>query len=478
MQTSNNDLKKELKERHILMIALGGVIGTGLFLSTGYTIGEAGPGGAILAYLIGGFVMYLTMLCLGELAVALPHVGSYQTYAAKFISPGAGYVVGWMSWLNWSVTVGLELLTVSILMKRWFPEVNPWIWCVVFAVLLFAINALSSKSFAEVEFWFAGIKVITVIAFIILGGAAIFGLLQMEGGAPAPMFSNFTEHGGLFPNGILAIIVTMIGVNFAFQGTELVGIAAGESKNPEKTIPKAIHHTVWRILIFFVLSVFVLSALFPWKEAGLMESPFVTVFDRIGIPYAADIMNFVIITAVLSVANSGLYATSRVLWSMSRQGMISGRFGKLNKRGVPINALIASMVVGCLCLLCGFFAEDTVYVWLLSIAGFGAVFVWASIALSNYMGRKQFIRNGGKVEDLKFRTPLYPFVPLAALGANVLVMISLAFIPDQRMALYCGIPFLIGCALFYRFYAKARMTFNEVELNIEPEKDLAERKKA
>ncbi|AZB42315.1 amino acid permease [Bacillus sp. FJAT-42376] len=457
MAYQQQDLKKELKDRHILMIALGGVIGTGLFLSTGYTIGEAGPGGAILAYLIGGFVMYLTMLCLGELAVALPHVGSYQTYATKFISPGTGYVVGWMSWLNWSVTVGLELLTVSILMKRWFPDVSPWVWCIVFAIVLFSINALSTKSFAEVEFWFAGIKVITVLAFILLGGAAMFGLLHMGGGEPAPFFSHYTGEGGLFPNGITAILVTMIGVNFSFQGTELVGIAAGESKNPEKTIPKAIHNTAWRILIFFILSVFVLAGLFPWKEAGLMESPFVTVFDQIGIPYAADIMNFVIITAVLSVANSGLYATSRMLWSMSREGMIHERFGRLNKRGVPINALIASMVVGCLCLLCGFFAEDTVYLWLLSIAGFGAVFVWASIALSNYLGRKSFVKNGGNISDLKFRTPFYPVVPLVALTANVLVMISLAFIPDQRMALYCGIPFLIGCALYYRFYAKRKM---------------------
>ncbi|TDL78556.1 amino acid permease [Peribacillus frigoritolerans] len=457
MLNQNQELKKELKERHILMIALGGVIGTGLFLSTGYTIGEAGPGGAILAYLIGGFVMYLTMLCLGELTVANPHAGSYQTYATKFISPGAGYVVGWMSWLNWSVTIGLELLTVSILMKRWFPDVSPWIWCIVFAILLFCINALSTKSFAEVEFWFASIKVITVLAFILLGGAAMFGFLEMGGGEPAPFLSNYTEHGGLFPHGIAAILITMIGVNFSFQGTELVGVAAGESENPEKTIPKAINNTAWRILIFFVLSVFVLAGLFPWKEAGLVESPFVVVFDNIGIPYAADIMNFVIITAVLSVANSGLYATSRMLWSMSRQGMIHERFGKLNKSGVPINALIASMVVGCLCLLCGFFAEDTVYLWLLSIAGFGAVFVWASIALSNYLGRKQFLNNGGKISDLKFRTPFYPIVPLAALSANVLVMVSLAFIPDQRMALYCGIPFLIGCALYYRFSAKDKM---------------------
>jgi arginine/ornithine permease len=449
-------LKRELKSRHLFMIALGGVIGTGLFLGSGYTIHEAGPGGAIVAYLFGGLVMYLTMLCLGELAVSLPDAGSYQTYATKYISPSAGYVIGWLSWLNWSVTVGLELLTVSILMKRWFPDVPSWIWCIVFAVLLFTINALSSRSFAEVEFWFASIKVITIIAFIVLGGAAMFGLLEMKDGKPAPMFSNFIDHGGLFPNGLAAILVTMIGVNFSFQGTELVGVAAGESENPEKTVPKAINNTVWRILIFFVLAIFVLAGLFPWEKAGLVESPFVVVFDSIGIPYAADIVNFVIITAVLSVANSGLYATSRVLWSMSQQGMVSPIFGKLSKNGVPINALIASMIIGCLSLLCGIYAEDTVYLWLLSIAGFGAVVVWASIALSNYLGRKAFIKQGGDVKDLKYKTPLYPFVPLLALTLNVIIIISLAFIPEQRMALYCGIPFKVARYIYYHFVAKHR----------------------
>ncbi|WP_026694595.1 amino acid permease [Peribacillus kribbensis] len=451
-----NTLKRELTNRHVLMIALGGVIGTGLFMSSGFTIHEAGPGGALAAYIWGGFVMYLTMLCLGELAVRMPDAGSYQSYAAKYISPSAGYVVGWMSWLNWAVTIGLELITVSLLMERWFPHVQTWIWCIIFAVLLFAINALSTRSFAEVEFWFAGIKVITIIAFILVGGAVMFGLLHLHG-KPAPMFTNFTEHGGLFPKGLGAIVVTMIAVNFSFQGTELVGITAGESKEPEITIPKAIKNTVWRILIFFILSIFILSALFPWKKAGLVESPFVEVFDGIGIPYAADIMNFVIITAVLSVANSGLYATSRMLWSMSRKGMISPAFGKLNKRGVPMLALTVSMAVGCLSLLSGVYAKDTVYLWLLSIAGFGAVFIWLSISVSNLLGRKQFLREGGKVEELKYKTPLYPIVPILAIILNSAVIVSLAFIPEQRISLYCGIPFMIACFLYYKFAGEKRM---------------------
>ncbi|MCD7036533.1 amino acid permease [Metabacillus sp. GX 13764] len=463
-QGNNQSLKRELKGRHVLMIALGGVIGTGLFLGTSVTIHEAGPGGALAAYLFGGFVMYLTMLCLGELAVALPDVGSYQTYATKFISPGTGYMIGWIAWLNWAVTVGLELLTVSLLMERWFPDVPTWIWCIVFAVLLFSINALSTKSFGEVEFWFSFIKVATIIVFILLGGAAMFGFMPMKGD-PAPFLANYTSHGGLFPNGFLAILTTMIVVNFSFQGTELVGITAGESEHPEKTIPKAINNTVWRILVFFGLAVFVLAGLFPWENADKVESPFVVVFDKIGIPYAADIMNFVIITAVLSVANSGLYATSRMLWSMSNNGMIPKFFGRLNKRGVPINALSVSMLVGCLSLISGFKAPTTVYLWLTSIAGFGAVLVWASIALSNLLARKKFLAEGGNVKDLKFKTPLYPIVPILALVFNVAVIISLAFIPDQRMALYCGIPFIIVCYLVYRFYASKHMDLKEIKTN-------------
>ena len=194
---------------------------------------------------------------------------------------------------------------------------------------------------------------------------------------------------------------------------------------------------------------FILAGLFPWQQAGVIESPFVVVFDKIGIPYAADIINFVIITAVLSVANSGLYATSRMLWSMSNQGMISPIFGKLSKNGVPIYALIVSTIVGCLSLLSGIYAEDTVYLWLLSIAGFGAILVWASIALSNLLARRSYIKQGD-VKELKFKTPLYPFVPLLALVLNVTVIIGMAFIPEQRMALYCGIPFMIVCLLFYR----------------------------
>ncbi|MEC2919631.1 amino acid permease [Bacillus tropicus] len=459
-QVEQTDLKRTMKSRHLFMIALGGVIGTGLFMGSGQIVHNAGPGGAILAFFVGGFVMYLTMLCLGELSVAMPEAGSFQSYASKFISPGFGFVVGWMYWLNWAVTVGVELTTVSILMKRWFPDVSSWIWCVTFAAALFLVNALSAKAYAEAEFWFASVKVATIVVFIVLGGAVMFGLLDFNG-KPAPMLHNFTENGGLFPNGALAVLLTMITVNYSFQGTELIGIASGESENPEKTIPKAIKNTIWRTLFFFVLAISVVVGLLPWQEANLVESPFVLVFDVAGVPYAADIMNFVIITAVLSVANSGLYANSRMLWAMAKQGMASPAFTKLTKKGVPLNALIFSLIFASLSLLTSVFAADTVFLVLTSIAAMAAVVVWMSIAASQFFFRRNFVKNGGDINDLKYRTPLYPLVPIVAFSLNFITFVSLAFIPDQRIALYCGIPFMVICYILYQVKYKKIVTFEQ-----------------
>jgi arginine/ornithine permease len=255
----------------------------------------------------------------------------------------------------------------------------------------------------------------------------------------------------------------MITVNFSFQGTELIGIAAGESQNPEKTIPRAIRNTVWRIMLFFILTMTILVGLISWKEAGIIESPFVVVFDKIGIPYAADIMNFVIITALLSVANSGLYAATRILWSLANEGMAPTSFKKVNKRGIPITALVVTIAVAALSLLTSFLAEDTVYMYLLSIAGLSAVSSWIIIALSQLRFRSQYLKGGGKLEDLKYRTPLYPLVPILALITNSVVVISLAFIPEQRMALYCGIPFIIFCYIYY-YMSKKRKKPMKVEM--------------
>ncbi|WP_426448284.1 amino acid permease [Paenibacillus sp. S-38] len=448
-------LRRTMKSRHLYMISLGGVIGTGLFISSGYTINQAGPGGALLAYLVGGFIMYLVMMCLGELSVAMPVTGSFQTYASRYIGPATGFTIGWLYWLGWVVTLGSEFTAAGLMMKRWFPDVPVWLWCVFFVVLLFVLNAMSAKAYAETEYWLASIKLVTIILFIGLGGAAMFGLIGPQGGT-APMLSNFTGEGGLFPNGLGAILLTMIAVNFSYQGSELVGIAAGESEEPEKTIPRSIKNTVWRVIFFFVASIFVVAGLIPWREAGVEESPFVMVFDSIGIPYAADIMNFVILSALLSVANSGLYAASRMLWALSMENMAPGFLGRLSRRGVPLNALIVSIGVACLSLLSSVFAPDTVYLWLVSIAGLTAMLVWMGIAASQYMFRRRFVQEGGDPGSLKYRVPLYPLVPVLAFILCTTACVGLAFDPEQRMALYCGIPFIQICyAVYFLKYRKA-----------------------
>ncbi|MGE7667617.1 amino acid permease [Ureibacillus composti] len=453
LENQTNELKRSMKARHLFMISLGGCIGTGFFLGSGYTIQQAGPTGAILSYLVGGLIMYLTMLCLGELSVAMPVSGSFQVYTTKFISPAIGFSVGWLYWLGWAVTVALEFLAAGQLMQRWFPTSPIWMWCLIFASSLFLLNALSTRAFAESEFLFSSIKVLAILIFIVLGGSAMFGLIDINNEQNAPLFSNYFAE-GLFPNGVTALLITMITVNFSFQGTELIGIAAGESENPEKTIPKSIKQTVWRTLFFFVLSVFILAGLIPMNQAGVVESPFVVVLENIGIPYAADVMNFVILTALLSVANSGIYAATRMLYSLSQQGMASPKLGKVNKRGVPMNALLITFAIAGLSLLSSVIAAETVFLWLISLAGLGAQIGWIAITASHLAFRRRFIREGGKVEDLKFKAPLYPFLPMVALLANCIVMGSLAFDPTQRIALYCGGAFFIGCYGVYHFKVK------------------------
>lgn len=441
--------QRKMTSRHLFMLSLGGVIGTGLFLSSGYTINQAGPAGTILAYLVGALIVYLVMLCLGELSVAMPVTGAFHTYATKYIGPGTGYTVAWLYWLTWTVALGSEFTAAGLLMQRWFPDTSVWMWSGVFALLIFLLNAFTVKFFAESEFWFSSIKVIAIILFILLGGAAMFGLIPLKGSEAAPFFSNFTGESGLFPNGFLPILMTMLAVNFAFSGTELIGIAAGESVNPDETIPRAIRTTVLRLVLFFVGTIIVLAGLIPVEEAGVIKSPFVVVFDRIGIPYAADFMNFVILTAILSAANSGLYASSRMLWSLSEERTLPKKLARLTSKGIPLNALILSMVGGILSLLSSVIAPETVYLVLVSISGLAVVVVWMGIAASQFMFRKRFLQDGGQLHDLAFRTPLYPVVPIAAFFLCLASVIGIAFDPNQRIALICGIPFIILCYAAY-----------------------------
>ncbi|EOT1258642.1 S-methylmethionine permease [Cronobacter sakazakii] len=443
MQESQQ-LQRTMKARHLVMLSLGGVIGTGLFFNTGYIISTTGAAGTLLAYLIGALVVWLVMQCLGELAVAMPETGAFHVYAARYLGPATGYTVAWLYWLTWTVALGSSFTAAGFCMQYWFPQVPVWVWCLVFCVVIFGLNVFSTRLFAEGEFWFSLIKVITIVAFIVLGGAAMFGILPMKDGSPAPLFHNLTA-AGWFPAGTLPILMTMVAVNFAFSGTELIGIAAGETENPQQVVPVAIRTTIVRLVIFFLGTVLVLAALIPMDQAGVVKSPFVLVFEKIGIPYAADIINFVILTAILSAANSGLYASGRMLWSLANERTLPRGFSRLTRRGVPLTALSVSMLGGVLALFSSIVAPDTVFVALSAISGFAVVAVWLSICAAHFMFRRRHLAEGRALRELHYRAPWYPLTPVLGFALCFIACVGLAFDPGQRIALWCGLPFVAFC---------------------------------
>ena len=453
---SSPHLKRAMTSRHLIMLSLGGAIGTGLFMGSGQVISQAGPLGAVLAYILGGLIAYMVMLCLGELAVHLPVSGSFGAFASQYIGPGTGYMVAWMYWLGWSATLGTEFTAAAILVQEWFPQTSIWLWTLIFASAVLISNLSSTRAFAESEFWLSFIKVATVLIFILLGFSCIFGFIPFQGYSAAPMFHHLTEHGWL-PNGLIPLFTTLLIVNFAFNGTEMIGIAAGETEHPEKNIPKAIHAAVWRLIIFFVGTIIVISALLSYSDAGLnvgghgglSSSPFVSVFNLMGIPYAEDIMRFVIISALLSTANSGLYAASRMMWALSAQKQLPRVFSRLSKSGVPYVAVLVTMIGGLPGLLSEQFGADVIFKNLMGVAAFTMVIVWMSICWSQLNFRRQWLKQGHTVAELKFRTPLYPLVPILGFVCCAATGLSMAADPEMRSGFIGCLLFMAACYVAY-----------------------------
>lgn len=449
-------LKRSMTTRHLIMLSLGGAIGTGLFMGSGEVISQAGPLGAVMAYIIGGLIAYMVMLCLGELAVHLPVSGSFGAFASNYIGPGTGYMVSWMYWLGWSATLGTEFTAAAILAQEWFPHTSVWLWTLIFAAGVLISNLSSTRTFAESEFWLSFIKVATVLVFIFLGFACIFGFIPFQGYSSAPLFSNLTEHGWL-PNGLFPLFATLLIVNFAFNGTEMIGIAAGETENPEKNVPKAIHAAVCRLMIFFVGTIIVISSLLSYSDAGLnvgghgglSSSPFVSVFNLMGIPYAEDIIRFVIITALLSTANSGLYAASRMMWALSAQKQLPRIFSKVNKAGVPVVAIWVTMIGGLPGLLSEQFGADVIFKNLMGVAAFTMVIVWMSICWSQFNFRRQWLKQGHTAAELKFRTPWFPFVPIAGFICCTATGLSMAADPEMLSGFIGCLLFMAACYISY-----------------------------
>jgi len=461
MSGKNNELKRTLKARHLNMIALGGSIGTGIFLAMGDTLHQAGPGGALVAYGLVGIMVYFLITSLGEMATFMPISGSFSSYATKFIDPALGFALGWNYWYNWAITIAAELVAGALIMKYWFPNVNALYWSILFLAIIVGLNILSAKAYGESEYWFAGIKVVTVIVFLVIGILMILGII----GGNEIGFHNYLIEDGPFHGGISAIFSIFLIAGFSFQGTELIGVAAGESENPEKTIPKAIKSIFWRILIFYLGTIVVLGAIIPFTEASVDTSPFTMVFEKAGIAGAASLMNAIILTSVLSAGNSGMYASSRMLFSMAKEGMAPKIFAKTNKRGVPINSLILTTLVASACFLTGFYAETTVYVWLIAASGLAGFIAWVGIAMCHYRFRKAFLHQDRDLKDLKYKAILYPFGPILALLMCIIIILGQGYscikpegIDWQGLiASYIGIPLFLGLYIWYKIKYKTKV---------------------
>ena len=447
---ADSGLLRTMTSRHLVMIALGGVIGSGLFVSSGYTIAQAGPLGAVLAYAVGALVAYMVMSGLGELSARHPVAGGFHAHATRDLGPAWGFATAWLYWLCWAVALASEFTAAGLLMQRWFPSISVWVFSLVFAALLFALNATSSRVFGETEFWFALIKVAAVLLVIVVGAATIIGI-NPASDAGAIGLSNFSTEGGLFPAGITGVLVTVLSVFYAFSGTELIGVAAGEAKNPQLSIPRAIRTAVVRLAVFFIGAIVVVAAIIPFAEAGANESPFVTVLDVAGLPAGADIMNFVIITALLSAGNSGLYSCARMLHSMGAADQAPKALSKTNSRGIPMLALSLSILGGLVSLFSSFIAAQSLFMALVSIAGFAVVAVWIVICASHLSFRGHYVALHGSTDSLPYRAPLFPILPIIALVLLGASLVGVAFDPVQRPALYFGVPFTLACLAYYRW---------------------------
>ena len=472
-------LRRKLKTRHLTMIAIGGSIGTGLFVASGASISQAGPGGALAAYALIGLMVYFLMTSLGEMGAYMPVSGSFSTYASRFVDPAFGFAIGWNYWFSWAVTIAVELVAANLVMQFWLPEVPGILWSAIFLAIMFALNAFSVRGFGESEYWFALIKVVTVVVFIITGLAMIFGIM---GGQGSVGLSNFTLEEAPFVGGLSAFIGVAMIAGFSFQGTELVGIATGESEDPEKNIPKAIKQVFWRILLFYVLAILVIGLLIPYTDPNLLKSdvtdvsvsPFTLIFQNAGIAFAASLMNAVILTALLSAGTSGMYASTRMLYSLACAGNAPKVFAKLSANGVPLNALYATTLIGALCFFTSIFGEKTVYLWLLNTSGMTGFITWLGIAVAHYRFRKAYLAQGRDLAALPYRALFYPFGPLFAFGLCLIVTLGQnyqAFMAETLdwtsiAATYIGIPLFLLVWLGYRWKNNTRLiSYSDIDLD-------------
>lgn len=448
---NGQELSRGLKNRHIQLIAIGGAIGTGLFLGSGKSIHFAGPS-IMLVYFVIGLALFFMMRALGELLMYKPITGSFTHFAETFIGPWAGFITGWTYWFCWIVTGIAEITAVGMYVQFWVPELPQWIPALICVAVLFLINIATVKAFGEMEFWFAIIKVVTIIALIIIGILLVFAGFQSHGAHAS--FTNLWQHGGFFPNGSKGFLLAFEMAIFSFVGIELVGVTAGEAEDPSKTLPKAINQIPLRILLFYVGALFVIMSIYPWNRLNPDASPFVRVFADIGLPAAAGIINFVVLTSAASSCNSGIFSTSRMLYSLAEDGKAPKMFKKLNKRNVPAPALLGSTIMLLIGVVLNYFMKSTqVFTLVTSISSICFVWVWGVIMVAHLRFRKYMPEEAAKIS---FKLPFAPVINWVVLLFFVFVLVVLGIAKDTRVALFVAPVWFILLVIAYGLTRKKK----------------------
>jgi amino acid transporter, AAT family len=443
----SESLQRRLSPRHITFMALGMAIGAGLFLGSASTIKLAGPS-VLFAYLFGGAMIFIIMRALGEMAVQDPVAGSFSTYAHKYLGPFAGYLTGWNYWIL-MMGVGIaESTAVGIYMKQWYPDLPQWIWTFGSVAMIGGLNLMAVKVYGELEFWFALIKVLTVV-LMILGGATIIWLGWGNSGHPVGL-SNLWTHGGWFPNGVTGMVLALPVLVFSFGGIETIGMAAAEAAQPERTIPRAVNSVIWRILIFYVGALFVIMAIYPWDELGTQGSPFVVTFAKLGIPQAAGLINFVVITAALSSFNSTTFSGSRMLYSLSTKRQAPIALQRLSKHGVPVRGVLVTMACLMVGVLLNYLVPERIFGMMMSILAFNTVWTWGMVLIAHWRFRRR------QTSALAFQLRWWPLSSVVCLAFLAFVLVMLGYSPDTRVALYVGVAWVLLLTLAYKAFGVDR----------------------
>lgn len=459
--TGSHQLRKGLKARHLTMLSLGGVIGAGLFVGSSATIHGTGPL-AFVTYGLTGLIVLLVMRMLGEMAAARPSTGSFTDYARMAWGPWAGFSTGWLYWYFWVIVVGFEAVAGGQIIHDWVPAVPIWAIAFGLMILMTLVNLLSVGAFGEAEYWLASIKVAAIIAFIAVSTLFVFGLWP---GASMD-FSNLAGHGGLFPHGVASLFVGVVVVIFSMVGVEVVTVAAAESEEPVRAIRKAVNSVIFRILFFFVIATFLIVVIVPWNTVVPGKSPFVAALDHIGIPGSGNLLNLVILTAVLSVLNSGLYTASRLLFVMGDRGDAPAWMSATNRRGVPVKGILSCTVVGYGCVVLAAAWPDTVFLFLINASGAVFLFVYFMICGSELRLRRVWERDCPEI--LQFRMWLYPVLPALVTATIVAVLVSMGLRPGHRIELLQGLMVWGVLTLVYLLTRRSRGGGRAVSAAVEP----------